>query len=405
VSRELLVGLDIGSSNIRVIAATLLEDFQLEIIGYSQLKSKGIKKGSLINFEAAYSSVDEAIAEAEKMAGTEFESAFVSISGAHIYSLNSSGRVTITNPRKEITVDDISAVINASKTVQLPHGKEILHVIPSQFIVDNNEGIKDPHGMVGETLEVEVHIIAADSMALQNFRRVVERAQLGIEEFILESVASAEAVLTEDEKNLGVLFINFGGGTTDISVYQNGVPVYSSVLPIGGEHVTNDIAICLKISTSEAEKLKFEYGYACSDFIERDEKIEIQEMVISRRELCKIIEVRVEELFTLIFSQIEKYFPSLSSIVITGDSANLNGLVDLLKKMLGEKMLPVKIGKPRFDGEVQIIGFQEKLMTPGFSTAIGLLLIGVINRMAQSELEKGSIVKKIIDSLKSIIGK
>lgn len=411
---EKLHCIDIGTTRIRCLSAVIDRDYNLEFSAYQECDSKGIRKGKIIDFEALCFSVENLVEQVEKMTGSEIKKVFASISGGNIYSLNSQGRVKVASPFKEISSEDVSKAINAAKSVQLPHGKEIIHVIPREFIIDGNGGIRDPHGMAGENLEVNVHIIAIDSMFLQNYRKVFERANIEVRDFVFQGFASGEAVLTEDEKSFGTLQVNIGSGTTEIVLYKDGGPIYSSVLSIGGDTLTNDIAYVLKIPLTDAESVKCQYGFATPAIIEKNQIIEIAvgsdiQEKFGSVQLSEIIEARLEEIFSMIFENLKDIPESkeITLVSLTGGVARLPGISSVFKKHLEEMgiVVPVKIGIPDLAGPIHFKKFEEKYKSPFYSTILGLVITGLYNKIGSDEVIGNPLITKVIEYFKNIINR
>ena len=376
VERNLLVALDIGTAKIVVLVGEVTADKQIEVIGVGKYLSKGLKKGVVVNIEATVQSIQRAVEEAELMAGCEIHSAFTGIAGSHIRSLNSHGIVAIQD--NEVVPGDIERVIDAAKAVAIPADQKILHILPQEFIIDNQDGIKEPIGMSGVRLEAKVHLIAGAVSAAQNIIKCVKRCGLDVSDIILEQLASSYAVLTDDEKELGVCLVDIGGGTTDIAVFVNGSIRHTAVIPIAGDQVTNDIAIALRTPTQYAEKLKLEYGCAQVKLADAKEAIEVrspgdrQGKQSTARALAEVIEARYEELLHLVAGELRRSGLEdavAAGAVITGGGAQVEGLATLGEQTLG---MPVRIGRP-----VNVKGLAEQLDCPVYSTAVGLLLYGL----------------------------
>ncbi|MCK5684741.1 cell division protein FtsA [bacterium] len=406
--------IDIGSNKIRSLSAVIDKEYNLEFTAYCECEARGIKKGKIIDFEALCYSVENLIEQLEKKSGHEIKKVFASISGGNIYSSNSQGRVKVASPFKEISAEDVSRAINSAKSAPLPNGKEIIHVIPREFVIDGNGGIRDPHGMAGENLEVNVHIISIDSMFLQNYRKIFERANVEVKDFVFQGFASGESILTEDEKSFGTLQVNIGSGTTEIVVYKNGGPVFSSVLPIGGDAITSDIAQVWKIPSEDAEKAKISYGMASSELLEKNETIEISvtddlHEKFETKELCDIIEARLEEIFGMIYESI-KSLPEtkeLTMAVVTGGTSRMPGITLLLKRFLeslGVKV-SVKLGVPNLSGPIHFKKIEDKYKNPLYSTIIGLVITGLYNKIGSDDIIGSPLITKIVDYFRSILNK
>ncbi|MBM3284554.1 MAG: cell division protein FtsA [Candidatus Aminicenantes bacterium] len=373
-----IVGLDIGTKKVAAVIGEITPEKKIEIIGIGTADSKGLRKGVVVNLEATTAAIKKAQEEAELMAGVEIESAFVGISGAHIKSFNSRGVIAVSGKNREITREDIRRVTDQSKAVSIPPDREIIHVIPQEFIVDEQDGIKAPLGMSGIKLEVNVHIVTSAIASVQNLRTCVERAEIGIEQVILNQIATAAAVLTHDEKELGVGLIDIGAGTTEVAIFERGSLWYTSVIPIGGDNFTNDIAVGLRTPIPEAEKIKKKFGCVASPGLDEQETIEVPSVgrgrkarVLSRQILADIIQPRAEEIFRLVDGDIKRmgYEKSLNSgIVLTGGTALLEGLEEVAEEIFD---LPVRRGEPTGIG-----GLVDRVGTPDYAASVGLILYG-----------------------------
>ncbi|MFQ6033158.1 MAG: cell division protein FtsA [Candidatus Zixiibacteriota bacterium] len=374
---NLIVGLDIGTTKIAAIIAELQESGEPKIVGIGTSRSEGLKRGVVINLEKTVESITKAVEDAELMAGIKVNSVFAGIAGDHIRSINSRGVIAISRSGHEIVPSDVERVINAAKTVALPMDREIIHVLPQEYTVDDQSGIKDPIGMSGVRLEVEVHIVTGAVTSAQNIYRSVRKAGLEVCDFVLQSLASSYALLTPDEEELGVALIDLVGGTTDIAIFHEGSIRHTAVIGVGGKNVTNDIAIGLRTSVQQAEEIKKSYGCALSALVDSDEMIKVpglgggDEKDISRSVLAAIIEPRAEEILSLILREMKKtnYSNLLAAgVVLTGGGSLLEGMTDLAEQIFD---MPVKKGIPQgFSGLVDIVS------TPIHSTGVGLILYG-----------------------------
>jgi len=371
---EIIVGLDIGSGKVCTVVGELGEDDQIEIIGIGTAPSLGIRKGIVIDLDQAIQSVKESIESAERMAGTRINSAFVSIAGSHITSVNSKGVIAISGESPEITENDIEKVIEAAKAGIISSDKELIHTLSREFIVDGQSGISDPLGMSGARLESKVHIVTGSITAVQNLIKCVEGAGLDIEEIIFGTLASSNAVLSNAEKDLGVLLIDIGAGTTEIAIFVEGGLAYSAVLPVGGIQITNDLAVGLRTSIEEAEKIKINYGSAVENSVSPEKLVEISSINgkdknnVSQKYLVEIIEPRVSEIFSLVGTEVRKsgcYNMIPGGIVITGGSSLLPGISEVAEQVLN---LPSRLGRPHYEGELA-----DMINVPSYSEAIGLL--------------------------------
>jgi cell division protein FtsA len=374
-AKNLIVGLDVGTSKIVAIVAEITPEKRLNIIGMGTQPSRGLKKGVVVNIEATMGSIQRVLEEAELMADCTIASVYVGIAGSHIRSLNSSGMVAI--KEKEVTQADIDRVIETAKAIAIPNDQQVLHILPQEFIVDGQEDVREPLGMSGVRLEVKVHIVTGAVSAVENITKCVRRCGLEVSDVMLQPLASALAVLNDDEKDLGVCLMDIGGGTTDLAVFTGGAIRHTAVIPIAGDQVTNDIAMTLRTPTKEAEELKIRHGCALRQLADPNDIIEVPGVgergprKLSRQMLAEVIEPRIEELYTLAQAELRRsgLEEMLSSgIVLTGGSAMLAGMVEL-----GEEVfhLPVRIGVPAYVG-----GLADVVRSPRYATAVGLLLDG-----------------------------
>lgn len=373
-----IVGLDIGTKKTAAIIGEIAEDKKIEIIGIGTTDSRGLRKGVVVNLETTVSAIKKAQEEAELMAGVEIDSAFVGISGAHIKSFNSRGVVAVSGKNKEITPEDIERVIDQSKAVSIPPDREIIHIIPQEFVVDEQDGIKDPLGMSGIKLEVNVHIVTSATTSVQNLKTCIERAGIEIERIVLNQIAASSSTLTHDEMELGVGMIDMGGGTTEVAIFERGSLWYTSIIPIGGDNFTNDIAVGLRTPIPEAERIKKKFGCVSSPPMDEEDTIEVPSVgrgkkprILSRQLLADIIQPRAEEIFRLVDNDIKRmgYEKSLNSgIVLTGGTALLEGLEEVAEEIFD---LPVRRGDPSGIG-----GLAERVNTPDYAASVGLILFG-----------------------------
>ena len=383
MKKQLICAVDIGTSKVATVVALFdkEEDKVPKIIGFSSSPSLGIKKGLVIDIEKATEAIEKSIEKAEKMAGYKIDKAFVSVGGPHISSLNSHGLVAITNPNQEINESDVVRVIEAAQAVSLSSTRQIIEVVPCDFTVDGQGGIKNPVGMTGVRLEVDTHIITASQTNIKNIQRCLSDLGIEIEGFVFSGLSSAEAVLTDTEKELGVVLVDIGGGKTDLCLYSEGSLLHSSSLPIGGKHVTNDIAVGLRVSLDSAEKIKIYLSKKMNNLSMKKKISEIDLSELKLQEeienisiktlLDKIINPRLEEIFKLIYEEIEKsgLIKSIpSGLVLTGGGALTVGIMDVAKKVIG---LPVRVGVPEKVG-----GLVDEILDPSYATTIGLILVG-----------------------------
>jgi len=371
---NIVVGLDIGTTKICAIVGEKMKD-GVEIIGIGSTPSRGLRKGVVVNIESTVESIKKAIEEAELMAGCDINRVYCGIAGGHIKAFNSHGVIAIKN--REITRADIDRVIEAAQAVVIPPDREVIHVIPQEYIVDDQEGIQEPLGMIGIRLEVKVHIVTAAVTSAQNIIKCANKAGLDVADICLQQIASSEAVLNADEREIGVVLVDIGGGTTDIALYHNGTIKYTTVITLGGNQVTGDLSVGLRTTTNEAEKIKKQWGCAMTAMASRDETIEVASVgggktrTVSRFMLCEIIEPRVEEIFQLVQREIMKSgYDNLvtSGVVLTGGTAALEGITELAEQVFN---LPVRKGLP-----MGITGLVDVVKSPMYSTGVGLVQYG-----------------------------
>src|SRR6187401_944923 len=376
-----LVGLDVGTSKVCAIVGELLDDGGLDIVGIGVAESRGIRRGVIVNLEAAVESIKKAIEEAELMAGVEVDAVHLSMAGPHIKGFNSRGVIAVAGKSREITRDDVRRAIDAAKAVSLPAGRDILHVLPQDFVVDEQGGIGAPVGMTGARLEVNVHIVTSSTTATQNIVSCVNRAGVHVIDTVIEQIAAAEAVLTQDEKELGVALVDIGGGTTDIAIFERGSLWHTAVIGVGGDHFTSDIAVGLRMPIPDAVKLKRKCGCALSAMVDEDETMDVASVggrrprVMARRILSEILQPRAEEIFHLVWDEIRRagYEKSLNSgIVLTGGAAILEGMPEIAEQIFD---LPIRRGHPAGVG-----GLADHVTSPVFATPVGLALYAHRNR-------------------------
>ncbi len=376
-----IVGIDIGTTKVTAIVSEVTEDGRLEIIGIGSTGSKGLRKGMVISLEQTVESIKRVVEEAELMAGVEIESAYVGLAGGHITGFNSRAVVAITSKTREICREDVYRAIEAAKAIPLPSDREIVHVLPQEFVVDGHDGIFDPTEMTGARLEANVHIITASTTAIQNIVTCVNRAGMEVIETVLEQLAAAEACLTDDERELGVALLDIGGGTTDIAIFDKGTIWHTSVLPTGGDHFTNDVAVGLRTPILEAEKIKKKYGCALATMVSEEDTIEVRGVggrkprILGRQILADILQPRAEEICHLVFQEIRRagYERVLNSgVVITGGSASLEGLPEVAERVFD---MPIRRGVPAGIG-----GLVDVVASPSYAAGVGLVLYGLRSR-------------------------
>ena len=383
--KNLIVGLDIGTSKVVAIVGELTTNQELEIIGIGYHPSRGLKKGVVVNIESTVQSIQRAVEEAELMAGCQIHSVYAGIAGSHIRSLNSHGIVAIRD--KEVAQGDLERVIDAARAVAIPADQKILHILPQEFIIDNQEGIKEPIGMSGVRLESRVHMVTGAVSAAQNIVKCVRRCGLEVDDIILEQLASSQAVLAEDEKDLGVCLVDIGGGTTDIAIFTDGAIRHTAVIPIAGDQVTNDIAVALRTPTQFAEELKIKYACALAQLASASETIEVPSVGerpprrLARQTLAEVIEPRYEELLSLVQAELRRsgYEDLIAAgVVLTGGSSKMEGLVELAEEVFH---VPVRLGVPQ-----AVTGLADVVRNPVYATGVGLLFCGRQN-MGERQLD------------------
>ena len=398
--RNLIVGLDIGTSKVVAMVGELHADGSLEVIGLGSHPSRGLKRGVVVNIDSTVQSIQRAVEEAELMAGVEIRSVFTGIAGSHVRSLNSHGIVA--NKDKEVTAGDVARVMDAAQAVAIPADQKILHVLPQEFIIDGQEGIREPIGMYGVRLEARVHIVTGADSAAQNVVKCVQRCGLEVEDMVLEQLASSLSVLTDDEKDLGACLIDMGGGTTDIAVFSGGAIRHTAVIPIAGDQVTNDIAVSMRTPTPFAEDIKIRYACALSQLANPDETIEVPSVGdrpprrLARQTLAEIVEPRYEELFALIRDELRRsgFEEAIAAgIVLTGGSAKMEGVVELAEEVFH---MPVRLGVPH-----GVTGLADVVRNPIHATGTGLLLYGRANAAQPVPRAAGEGMKTVVERLKS----
>ncbi|MCS6829083.1 MAG: cell division protein FtsA [Armatimonadota bacterium] len=371
----MIAGLDIGTTKIAALIAEVADGMRLEIIGVGVAPSKGLRKGTVVDIEQATASIEHAVDQAEHMAGRRIESVLVGVTGEHIRSMNSKGMIAVTSPSREISREDVERVMESSRTVVLTPDREIIHAIPRGYVVDGQNGIRHPEGMSGSRLEVETHIIHGSSAFLQNVTKCVLKAGLQVSALVVEPIATAEAVLTEAERELGVALADIGGGTTDVAVFTDGEIYYTGVIPVGGNHVTNDISMGLRTPPEESERIKLQYACALREMVGDNEVVphrpmgSNEERKVPARVLAEIVEPRMRELFELVYEEIKSSGAAgllPGGLVISGGGSLMRGVVDLAREVTD---MPVRVGKP-----MNVGGLADRVDSPVFATGVGLLL-------------------------------
>ncbi len=400
IDKNLIVGLDIGTSKVIAIVAEVSSDGALEIIGIGSHPSRGLKKGVVVNIESTVQSIQRAVEEAELMAGCQIHSVYAGIAGSHIRSLNSHGIVAIRE--SEVTASDVDRVIDAARAVAIPADQKILHILPQEFIIDKQEGIREPIGMSGVRLEAKVHMVTGAVSAAQNIVKCVRRCGLEVDDIILEQLASSYAVLSDDEKELGVCLVDIGGGTTDIAIFTEGAIRHTAVIPIAGDQVTNDIAVALRTPTQFAEEIKIKYACALTQLASPEETIEVPGVGdrpsrrLARQTLAEVVEPRYDELLTLIQAELRRSgFEDLiaAGVVLTGGSSKMEGVIELAEEIFH---MPVRLGVPQ-----HVVGLADVVRNPIYATGVGLLLFGSQHRFDRGgELVTGSGSKGVWERMK-----
>jgi cell division protein FtsA len=401
---ELVAGLDIGTTKICAIIGEVQHNGKVDVVGFGTHPSKGLRKGVVINIESTVNSIKAAVREAELMAGCEVSHVYAGIAGSHIKGFNSYGIVAVKN--REVANADVARVIDAARAVAIPTDREILHILPQEYIIDEQDGIREPLGMSGVRLEAKVHIVTGSVTSAQNIIKCAQRCGLTVSDMVLEQLASSDAVLSQDEKELGVALVDFGGGTTDIALWSAGSIVHTAVLPMGGDHITGDIAVGLRTPTDEAERLKQAHGCAHSSLVDPNRTLEVPSVggrkprILSHQLLTEIIEPRVEEMFSLVQKEIANSGCAdllSSGLVITGGTTLLPGMVEVAEDIVG---LPVRAGSPQGVG-----GLADVVRSPIYSTGVGLVLYGRSNEQGRAiTLRDDSLMSRMGGRMRSWIG-
>ena len=380
---ELVVGLDVGTTKICALIGEPKPGGSLDIIGVGNAPSRGLRRGVVVNIDSTVEAIKQAVAEAEQMAGVEVAGVYAGIAGGHVRSLNSRGVVPVSGRDREVSPADVERVVEAARAVNVPQDREIIHVLPQTFAVDDADGVREPLGMSGVRLEVEVHIVTAAVTSVQNVVRSVNRAGLAVQDVVLEPIASAEAVLFAEEKELGVVLIDIGGGTTDMALFRDGAVWHTAVLPLGGDHITNDVAVGLRTPMADAEALKKRYGCALTSLVPAEETVDVPSVggrkprELSRQVLSEIIQPRVEEIFTLVARDLARAGfrdAATAGAVVTGGTSILEGVPDVAERVFD---LPVRRGIPEVGG-----AFGETVRSTLYATGVGLVLYGLSRQVA-----------------------
>ncbi|MEK8088900.1 cell division protein FtsA [Thermithiobacillus plumbiphilus] len=401
--KQLVVGLDIGTSKVCAIVAEVRPEGEVEVIGIGRHPSRGLKKGVVVNIDSTVQAIQRAVEEAELMAGVQIQSVYVGIAGSHIRGFNSHGIVAIKN--KEVGQDDINRVIDAARAIAIPMDQKVIHILPQEFIIDEQEGIREPIGMSGVRLEAKVHIVTGAVSAAQNIVKCIRRCNLEVDDIVLEQIASSEAVLMPDEKDLGVCLVDIGGGTTDVAVFVDGAIRHTAVIPIAGDHVTNDIAVALRTPSHAAEEIKKKYACALTQLVDEEEDIQVPSVgdrpsrSLSKRTLAEIVEPRMEELFLLIQAELRRSGLEdmiASGLVLTGGSSKMMGAVELAEEIFH---MPVRLGNP-----APVRGLQDVVRDPMYATGVGLVLFARHNgveRIVEPPISSNGSMSSILQRMKS----
>ena len=378
--KNIIFALDIGTSKIAALVGAVCQDNQIEVIGFGIHPSCGLKRGVVVNIESTVQSIQRAVEEAELMAGYEIRSAYTGIAGSHIRSLNSHGIVAIRD--REVNQSDVDRVIDAAKAVAIPADQKILHILPQEFIIDNQEGVREPVGMSGVRLEAKVHIVTGAVSAAQNITKCVRRCGLQVGDIVLEQLASSHSVLTDDEKELGVCMVDIGGGTTDIAIFTEGAIRHTHVIPIAGDHVTNDVAVALRTPTQYAEQIKIKHASTLPEEVDPEETVQVPSVAkrpskqVQKKGLAQVVAARYEELFELVLAELRRSgFEDLiaAGVVLTGGASRIPGCVELGERIF---QMPVRLGLPQY-----VNGLADVQDNPIYATAVGLLIHGHQNQI------------------------
>lgn len=396
---NMIVGLDIGTSKVATVVGDVSEDNQVEIVGVGSHPSRGLKKGVVVNIESTVQAIQRSIEEAELMAGCQIHSVYTGIAGSHIRGMNSHGIVGVKD--REVSSGDVERVLDAARAVAIPADQRVFQVMPQEFVVDQQEGIREPVGMSGVRLEAKVHLVTGAVSAAQNIIKCIQRCGLEVDDIILEQLASSSAVLTDDEKELGICFVDIGGGTTDVAVFTDGALKHTAVIPIAGDQVTNDIAIAMRTPTQHAEEIKIKYACALRQLANPDDTIEVPSAGgrdprrLSRQTLAEVVEPRYEELLSLVLAELRRSgFSDLvaAGVVLTGGSSRMEGVVDLAEEIFH---MPVRLGIPQ-----NVTGLADVVRNPVYSTGVGLLLFGLQNQNLSKDSPSGE--SRMVDVLKKV---
>jgi cell division protein FtsA len=396
---DLVVGLDVGTTKICALIGQPTPGGGLDVLGVGNAPSRGLRRGVVVNIDSTVEAIKQAVAEAEKMAGVEVSGVYAGVAGGHVRSLNSRGVTAVAGREREVSAADIERAVEAARAINVPQDREIIHVLPQTFMVDDADGVREPLGMSGVRLEVEVHIVTAAVTSVQNVVRSVNRAGLAVQDVVLEPIASAEAVLFPDEKELGVVLIDIGGGTTDMALFRDGAVWHTAVLPLGGDHITNDVAVGLRTPMADAEHLKKRYGCALTSLVPAEETVDVPSVggrkprELSRQVLSEIVQPRIEEIFTLVARDLARagfQDAATAGIVVTGGSSIMEGVPELAEAVFE---MPVRRGIP-----AEVGGLADTVRSPIYATGVGLALYGArrqVSGVAPLEATDGAMLVRL----------
>jgi cell division protein FtsA len=403
--RQVIAGLDVGTTKSCCVIAEWSPVGNLDIIGVGVSPCRGLRKGVVVNIDSTVESIKHAVSEAEEMAGVEIASVLVGIAGGHIRGVNSRGVIAVSGKHREVGQHDIDRALDAARAISLPQDREVIHVLPQTYVVDDQDGVKEPRGMSGVRLEVEVHLVTGATTSVRNVIRSVNRAGLQVQDVVLEALASAEAIIGEEEKELGVLIIDLGGGTTDVALFRDGAVWYTGVLPLGGDHISNDIAVGLRTPTSDTEELKKRHGCALTALVHEDETVEVPSVGgrkarrLSRQILSEIIQPRVEEIFTLVARDLARaglQVVAAAGVVLTGGTSIMPGVPELAEQIFD---VPVRRGV-----QSGLSGLADVVQSPIYATGVGLALYGARGHGVVSETHDGSLAQRVGRRMKEWVG-
>jgi cell division protein FtsA len=401
-----IAGLDVGTTKICCVIAEWSPTGTLDIVGVGTSPSRGLRKGVVVNIESTVEAIKQAVGEAEAMAQTELTQVITGVGGGHVRGVNSRGVVGVSGKHREVSQADVERALEAARAIELPPDREVIHVLPQTFVVDDQDGIKEPLGMFGARLEVEVHVVTGATTSVRNVVRSVNRAGLQVQDIVLQPLASAEAAVSAEEKDLGVLLIDLGGGTTDVALFRDGGVWYTSILPLGGDHITNDIAVGLRTPTADAEELKKRHGCALTALVREDETVDVPSVggrkarQLSRHLLAEIIQPRVEEIFTLIARDLSRAGledVAAAGVVVTGGTSMMRGVPELAEQVFD---VPVRRGTPTGLG-----GLGDVIQSATHTAAVGLVLTGALTRVEPvAELAGASFMQRFSRRMRGLVG-